>query len=125
MTAKAISSRFEPIGQLLKANEYDALPENSRREFVDGVVHIMVSPTPWHQLIADLLTVKLMRLVPSHLRVIRQIEVRVDDLTRRNPDVLVVSANGFDRMAPRFRPDQVHVRRRGDGRSGGTRVGQR
>ncbi len=33
-----ISSRFEPIGQLLEANEYDALPENSRREFVDGVV---------------------------------------------------------------------------------------
>ncbi|HEU4544617.1 MAG TPA: Uma2 family endonuclease [Jiangellaceae bacterium] len=103
----AIPPTFEPIGQVLTPDEYDALPEHSRRELVDGVVHLMATPTPWHQHIADGLTLALRRSAPPRFRVTRQIEVRVDDLTRRNPDVLVVRSAGFDLRVPRLRPDQV------------------
>jgi hypothetical protein len=39
----------EPIGELLTATDYDALPANPRRELVDGVVRMMATPTPFHQ----------------------------------------------------------------------------
>jgi Uma2 family endonuclease len=107
MKALAIAPSFEPIGQLLSADEYDALPENSRRELVDGVVHVMATPTPWHQDVVDGLKAALARLVPRHLRVTREVEVRLGDLLRRNPDVLVVRAQGFDRRVPFLRPEQV------------------
>jgi hypothetical protein len=39
-----VTPTLEPIGQVLTPEEYDALPENSLREFVDGVVHVMATP---------------------------------------------------------------------------------
>jgi Uma2 family endonuclease len=107
MTTFAIAPTFEPIGEVLTADEYDSLPENPRRELVDGVIHVMATPTPWHQEIVDGLKAALARLAPRHLRVTREIEVRLDDLIRRNPDVLVVQADGFSRRVPYLRPDQV------------------
>jgi Uma2 family endonuclease len=65
----AIPPTFEPIGQVLTPEEYDALPENSRRELVDGVVHVMATPTPWHQQITIALFNALARLAPVSNRV--------------------------------------------------------
>lgn len=33
---------IEPIGEVLTAEEYDALPENPRRELVDGVIQLAI-----------------------------------------------------------------------------------
>lgn len=97
----------EPIGQVLTPDEYDALPENPRRELVDGVVHMMATPTPWHQGAAHALRNALRRLRPAELRVNGEVEIRLGDELRRNPDVLVVRAAGFDLRKPRVHPAQV------------------
>lgn len=102
-----MTSALEPIGQVLTPEEYDALPENSLRELVDGVVHVMATPTPWHQDVKIALVNALRRYTPETLRVTSEIEVRLDGLLRRNPDVLVVYGEGFDRRSPRLRPEQV------------------
>jgi Uma2 family endonuclease len=107
LTTYAVAPSYEPIGQLLTADEYDALPENPQRELVDGVIHVMATPTPWHQDVVDGLKAGLVRLAPRELRVTREIEVRLADLLRRNPDVLVVRADGFNRRVPFLRPEQV------------------
>jgi Uma2 family endonuclease len=107
MTTSAIAPSFEPIGRVLTADEYDALPENPQRELVDGVIHVMATPTPWHQDVKIALINALRSAVPSTLRVTSEIEVRLDDLHRRNPDVLVVRAEGFNRRVPFLLPEQV------------------
>jgi Uma2 family endonuclease len=107
VTMTAIPPTVEPIGQLLTAEEYDALPENPRRELVDGVVHVMATPTPWHQDVVDAIKAALSRVVPRHLRVTREVEVRLGDIARRNPDVVVVRAEGFSRLVASLRPQQV------------------
>jgi Uma2 family endonuclease len=103
----AMTPTYEPIGRVLTADEFDALPENSLRELVDGVVHMMATPTPWHQDVKLALTIALKSMIPDDLKVTGEIEVRLDDLLRRIPDVLVVKAAGYDRHYPRLRPDQV------------------
>ena len=103
----AVAPTFEPIGRVLTAAEYDALPENPRRELVDGVVQVMATPTPWHQDIKIALVNALRRLVPGRLRVTSEIEVRLAELVRRNPDVLVVEAAGFSRRVAHLLPAQV------------------
>jgi Uma2 family endonuclease len=107
VTAILTAVTHEPVGRVLTPQEYDALPENPRRELVDGVVHVMATPTPWHQEVVDGLKAALARVVPVSLRVTREVEVRLDDLLRRNPDVLVVRAAGFSRRVASLRPDQV------------------
>lgn len=97
----------EPIGQPLTPDEYDALPENSLRELVDGVVHVMATPTPWHQDVKIALVNALRRLAPEAYRVTNEVEIRLGDLLRRNPDVVVVQAQGYNRRVPRLLPEQV------------------
>jgi Uma2 family endonuclease len=98
---------MEPIGQVLTGAEYDALPENPRRELVDGVIQMMSTPTPWHQDVVDAFRGALRRLRPANLRVTRELEIRLAERLRRNPDVLVARAGGFDRHVPRVTPGQV------------------
>lgn len=97
----------EPVGLILTAEEYDALPENPRRELVDGVVRVMATPTPWHQDVKLALTAALKEVVPDEFRVTGEVEIRFDGLLRRNPDVLVVRAEGYDRKRPWLAPEQV------------------
>src|SRR5215475_13196203 len=47
-----LTPTLEPIGRVLTPEEYDALPENSLRELVDGVIQMMATPTPLHQDVA-------------------------------------------------------------------------
>jgi Uma2 family endonuclease len=107
MTTFAVAPSYEPIGRVLTPDEYDALPENPLRELVDGVIHVMATPTPWQQDVVDRLKAALAQAMPKYLRATREIEVRLGDLLRRNPDVLVVRAQGFDRRVPFLRPEQV------------------
>src|ERR1051326_229621 len=73
----------EPIGELLTATDYDALPANPRRELVDGVVRMTATPPPFHQDVAYALRTELNRCRPDDLRVTGEVEVRLDDLLRR------------------------------------------
>ena len=80
MTAVFTPVTREPIGQVLTAEQYDALPENELRELVDGVIRIMASPTMG--------------------RATGPLEVKLRPNRRRNPDVVVVPASEYDRRAP-------------------------
>jgi Uma2 family endonuclease len=102
-----VTPTLEPIGRVLTPDEYDALPENSLRELVDGVVHVMATPTPFHQDVANALRNALSRWRPPDLRVTGEVEIRLTESLRRNPDVVVVRAQGYDRRTPRLLPEQV------------------
>src|SRR6187402_964539 len=86
----------EPTALTVTAEEYDAMPPNSRVELVDGVVHVMTPATVRHQMIVDKL-----------LRALREQEIRLGDLHRRNPDLLVIPADAVDLDSYSFRPEQV------------------
>jgi Uma2 family endonuclease len=98
---------YEAIGQLLSPGEYDALPPDSRREFVDAVILVRATPAPYHQDVVDVIKATLSGLAPKTLRVTREVEIRLGDTLRRNPDVSVVWADGYDRRVPRLLPGQV------------------
>jgi len=97
----------EPIGQVLTSDEYDALPENPRRELVDGVISMMATPTPWHQRVSRRVANTLEGLLPPELYVTGEVEIRLGEKLRRNPDVMVVRAEGFSLHVPRVLPEQV------------------
>lgn len=67
---------IEPIGRVLTGEEYDALPENPRRELVDGVIHIMASPRAWHQRVKIGIYNVLNRLLPREVALVEELEVR-------------------------------------------------
>jgi Uma2 family endonuclease len=104
-----VTPTLEPIGQLLTPEEYDALPENHLRELVDGVIQMMATPTPWHQDVKFELIAQLKRLAPARLRVTGEVEITLSPKLRRNPDVVVVRTEGYDRRRPQLRPSQVLV----------------
>jgi Uma2 family endonuclease len=97
----------EPAALTVTAEEYDAMPPNSRVELVDGVVHVMTPATVRHQMIVDQLLRALQAVCPEHLRVLREQEIRIGDLHRRNPDLLVVPADEVNLDGYSFRPSQV------------------
>lgn len=97
----------EPIGEILTADEYDALPPNSRRELVDGVIRMQATPTFRHQEVVMALTFALKRICPPDLRVTREQEIRLADRLRRNPDVLVVAATAVTPHRSRYLPHEV------------------
>jgi Uma2 family endonuclease len=108
MTAVFTPVTREPIGQVLTAEQYDALPENELRELVDGVIRIMASPTMGHQVVARELGHMLDRLGrPAGYRATGPLEVKLRPDRRRNPDVVVVPATSFQRKACRVEPQFV------------------
>jgi Uma2 family endonuclease len=108
MTAVFTPATYEPVGQVLTAEQYDALPENSLRELVDGVIRIMASPTMGHQNVSGDLRYLLDRLGrPAGYRATGPLEVKLRPNRRRNPDVVVVPAAAFDKRACRVDPRNV------------------
>ncbi len=98
---------LEPIGQILTPEEYDALPENSHRELVDGVIHMMASPTLWHQIVKDALRTSLRAAKPSELVVVSEAEIRLNDTLRRIPDVVVLHRSAYRRDRNQCLPADV------------------
>jgi Uma2 family endonuclease len=108
MTAVFTPATYEPVGQVLTAEQYDALPENELRELVDGVIRIMASPTMGHQNVAGDLRYLLDKLGrPVGYRATGPLEVKLRPNRRRNPDVVVVPGTSFDRKACRVEPRVV------------------
>jgi Uma2 family endonuclease len=107
MTVVFTPVNSEPIGQVLTAEEYDALPENPRRELVDGVIRMMATPNARHQYIASELRHALDRLGRPRFRAIEAIELRLGNVHRRNPDVLVVPIEHYDGERSHYRPHEV------------------
>jgi Uma2 family endonuclease len=103
----AMTQMREPIGQVLTGDEYDALPENPRRELVDGVIRRMATPTFWHQEVVDALKAQLAAACPPELKVLREQEIRLGERLRRNPDLLVVQAAAYGRRRSRYLPSEV------------------
>jgi Uma2 family endonuclease len=107
MTAVFTPVNSEPIGQILTAEEYDALPENPRRELVDGVIQMMATPNGRHQYIVRTLCNLLENLGRPRFVAIETIELRLTDNRRRNPDVLVVPGDVYDDDRSSYRPHEV------------------
>ena len=99
----------EPIGQILTAEEYDALPENRYRELVDGVIRMMATPNGRHQYIANELRHALDRLGRPKFRAIEAIELWLAGDLRRNPDILVVTGESYDGDRSRYYPHEVRL----------------
>jgi Uma2 family endonuclease len=107
MTAVFTPLNSEPIGQILTAEEYDALPPNNLRELVDGVIRIMATPTAWHQTVARDLSYLLDRLGRPRFRATGPLEIRLRGNRRRNPDVVVMRGAAYDKRLSRVRPADV------------------
>lgn len=97
----------EPVALVLTADEYEALPPNSRVELVDGVVHAMTPATGRHQAVVDNLRRLVAACCPEDLRIVREQEIFLGKLHRRNPDVLAIHAHAFDLDRYSYRPDEV------------------
>lgn len=102
-----VAPTLEPIGQLLTAEEYDALPENSLRELVDGVIHMMAPPTFWHQIVKDTLRTLLRAVKPNDLVVLSEAQVRLADGLRRIPDVVALRRSAYRRDRNQCLPADV------------------
>ena len=102
-----VAPTLEPIGQLLTAEEYDALPENSLRELVDGVIHMMAPPTFWHQIVKDTLRTLLRAVKPNDLVVLGEVQVRLADGLRRIPDVVALRRSAYRRDRNQCLPADV------------------
>lgn len=105
MTAPTLHA--EPVGRVLTAAEYDALPENPLRELVDGVIRITATPTSWHQDVVRDCGYHLNALAKRAFRVVGPIEIRLADEHRRNPDLAVVPASAYGRRKSRYLPSDV------------------
>jgi Uma2 family endonuclease len=110
------------LDPVMSAEQYDALPEKTRAEIVDGVLHLMAPPTLRHQMVARALANALERLASAAtdrpetdpdasepLVIVHETEVRFGDgpVHARIPDILVLRAAGLDPLARRVRPSQV------------------
>jgi Uma2 family endonuclease len=96
----------EPVGTLLTAEEYESLPDNPRRELVDGVIHLMPPASPRHQWIKDELCAALRQLQPGHLVTHTGGHVRLGPLHYRIPDIVVVTADVFARNSDGYLPPE-------------------
>ena len=96
-----------PLARVLTADEWDALPDTSGLELIDGVVHVMAGATLGHEKVKTRLHNLLEKLLPTGLLVGTEIEVRLSAATRRSPDVTVMLATGVDLRTSLLRPSQV------------------
>lgn len=98
---------YEPIGQVIAPDEYDALPENPLRELVDGVIRHMAAPTSGHQSVARDLRYILDRLGRPKFRSVGSMEARLEPDRRRNPDVVVVLGEAYDGTRCHYLPEEI------------------
>ncbi|WP_328342762.1 Uma2 family endonuclease [Micromonospora sp. NBC_00421] len=86
----------------------DALPEDGRRrELLDGVLILPVSPTRIHQTIAGRLMVALEEECPDDYDVTQAVEVRINRTRSFIPDVLVTTSTAAAREPSRYEAHEV------------------
>jgi Uma2 family endonuclease len=107
MSAVFTPLNSEPIGQILTAEEYDALPESRWRELVDGVIRMMAAPNARHQYIAGKLFNQLDERGRPRFRAIEGVELRLGEDLRRIPDVMVVRREVYDGDRNQYEPHEV------------------
>ncbi len=92
---------------MLTAAEWEDTPDAADWELVDGIVRPRAVPTPAHERVKTRLLELLARLAMPSMAVVMDFELRLDDLLRRRPDLLVVRTAGVDHEARRVDPEQV------------------
>ena len=91
----------------LTAEDYDRLPPDNRIELVDGILRIRPSATRRHQVVVEKLREALQTRCPKSLRLVRNQELRLAALHRRDPDVMAVRAEVVDLDSCRYKPNDV------------------
>jgi Uma2 family endonuclease len=97
------------LGQILTAEQYDAFPPDPRIELVDGILEGLAPPTAAHQVVVERLEAALHAVLPADLRIVQGHELRLADLHRRKPDLMVVAADSFDPARSSYLPEEVRV----------------
>lgn len=96
-----------PIARVLTADEWDAIPDTSGLELVDGMVHILAAATVRHEHAKTELRNVLKRLANRDYWVTTEIEVRLAPGHRRKPDAMVLLRDGLDLDGWLVSPEQV------------------
>jgi Uma2 family endonuclease len=87
--------------------DWESAPDAADWELVDGIVRPRAAPTAAHERVKLRLLDVLSRLAPPSMVVVTDIEIRLEDLLRRRPDLLVVRTVRWDPHAGRVDPDFV------------------
>lgn len=90
--------------------DWDALGHDTTRvELVDGIVHRRAKPDETHEKTKRALRTILARLAPDGLAVAADVEVRLAEVHRRRPDLVVVLATALDSERWHVNPEDVVV----------------
>jgi Uma2 family endonuclease len=103
----SFSEAVEVLDRRLTADEYESLPVNPRLELVDGVLHLMTPPTVLHQEVVEAIKSALRAVCPKELRIVREQELRLGDIHRRNPDLMVINETAYRPDGYSYLPSDV------------------
>ena len=93
------------VGEYLSMIESDILLKEERLELMDGEIIIMSPIGEYHEYGTDQLTMELVPLLRDRATVRIQGSIRLDDLSRPEPDVAVLRRRPANEMGPYFPPD--------------------
>ncbi|NEE02561.1 Uma2 family endonuclease [Phytoactinopolyspora halotolerans] len=93
--------------RLLTVDEYAALGEveSGYTELIEGRIMMSPSPTPMHNIASFELAAQLKRQLPSHLRVVQDVDLDLEFVASdhpgfsRRPDLVVIEREAVDRVA--------------------------
>jgi Uma2 family endonuclease len=91
----------------LTVAQWEALPDTSGLELLDGMVLTRAQTTPRHRRVATRLRTTLAGLAPRGLAVTTNVEVRLAELHRRRPDLLVIDETALDVDSWCLMPEQI------------------
>lgn len=92
-----VTATSKSWGRAMTVAELDALPDDGRRhELLDGTLVVTPAPAVRHQVVSEALLAVMRPLVPGGLRLLHApLDVRVDDHTNLQPDILVARRVDF------------------------------
>ncbi|MGW3634553.1 Uma2 family endonuclease [Streptomyces sp. NPDC005122] len=93
-----------------EADDLDQVPDLPRHtELIDGALIFMMSPQrSWHSRVVENVTVALRRQAPEGFDVDREMTVKLDKISRPEPDVLAVRVP-FEPDRTRYLPEEVSL----------------
>lgn len=92
---------------ILTEAQWEALPDTSELELVDGIVRTRVAWGDMHNQVRATVRNALAALAPEGLIVTTNLEIRLADAHRRRPDVLVVHDNALDLERWHLQPEEI------------------